>query len=176
MAETKTGKYIRTGVTVPSNHPEVTSPILSLKSDEDYGNRKFSMGWEPITEPFLMLKEHHKHDFDQFLCFLGGDPNNMLDLGGEVEMYMGPEMEKHIITRSTLVYIPANFVHAPWVIRKVTRPWIFITVCQEPTHTEKSFKEMVPEEERGKLLFVDQGYDGKEAVIVQPQVIRHEEK
>ena len=38
MAEMKTAKYIRTGVTRPSRHTEVTAPIITLTSDEEYGN------------------------------------------------------------------------------------------------------------------------------------------
>jgi len=131
MAETKTGKYIRTGVTVPSNHPEVASPILSLRSDEGYGNLKFSMAWEPITQPFMMLPDSHQHDFDQFLCFLGGDPRNMLDLGGEVELTLsedGKNLEKHSITTASTVFIPKGLYHAPLNFKRVDKPFIFINL------------------------------------------------
>ena len=33
---------------------------------------------------------------------------------------------------------------------------------------------MVSGEERGRLVFVDQGYDSKEAVVEQPRVMRSE--
>lgn len=78
---------------------------------------------------------------------------------------MGPELEKHIITTSDVVYLPADFIHGPWIIRNVTRPFIMVTVEQSPTHTEKSFKEMVTQEERDNLLFIDQGYDSAERVL-----------
>ncbi|MCK4273405.1 MAG: DUF521 domain-containing protein [Dehalococcoidales bacterium] len=35
-------------------------------------------------------------------------------LGAEVELYMGPEQERHVITTTTVVFIPPNFIHAPW--------------------------------------------------------------
>jgi hypothetical protein len=96
---------------------------------------------------------------------LGTDPDNPLDLGGEVEFCLGPEMEKHILTTSNMVYLPADFIHGPWIIRKVTRPFIMVTVEQSPTHTEKSCQELVSDEERDNLLFIDQGYDSEERVI-----------
>jgi hypothetical protein len=131
MAEKKTSKYIRTGVTSPSNHPEVSSPILSLRSDEGFGNLQFSMALEPITQPFQMLSDSHKHDFDQFLCFIGGDPRNALDLGGEVELTLsedGKEMEKHVFTTATTVYIPKGLYHAPLNFKRVDKPMTFINM------------------------------------------------
>jgi hypothetical protein len=49
-----------------------------------------------------------------------------VDLGAEVEMHLGPEIEKHIFNKSTIIWIPANFIHSPWKPLKTTRPWIFI--------------------------------------------------
>jgi len=46
----------------------------------------------------------HMHKTPEVVVHLGTNPDDPMELGGEVEMYMGPEMEKHIITRSTLVY------------------------------------------------------------------------
>ena len=44
-----------------------------------------------LPEPFEMVSDHHKHDFDQFLIFVGEDLTNMVDLGGEVELtFSGP--------------------------------------------------------------------------------------
>lgn len=129
MAELKTAKYLRTGVTRPTNRPDVTAPIIVLNSDENYGNLGFSMYWEGITKPFLMVPDNHKHDFPQYLCFLGGDPRNMLDLGAEIELTLsedGVNLEKHVITQATTVYIPAGLYHCPLNFKKVTRPLIFI--------------------------------------------------
>ena len=129
MGEGQTAKYIRSGVTRPSNHPEVTAPIITLNSDENYGDLGFSMYWEGITKPFEMIPENHKHDFPQYLCFLGGDPGNMLHLDGEVELTLsedGVHMEKHRITRATTVYIPSGLYHCPLNFKRVGRPMIFI--------------------------------------------------
>ena len=128
MAEMKTAKYIRTGVTRPSRHAEVTSPIIVLNSDENYGDLGFTVYWEAITNPFEMISENHAHDFPQYLCFLGGDPTNMLDLGGEVELTLsedGINMEKHVITKATTVYIPSGVYHCPLNFKRVDRPLIF---------------------------------------------------
>ena len=74
-------------------------------------------------------------------------------------------MEKHVLTTSDTVYLPANFIHGPWIIKKVTRPFIMVTVEQSPEHTEKSHQDMVSDEERDKLLFIDQNYDSPERIL-----------
>jgi hypothetical protein len=182
MAKTKYGKYFISGL--PPEHPLAARQVIaSLTGDVFEGSHQYFIRWVqrvPLGMPGATSWEQvghgpHMHKTPEVVIHLGTNPDDPMDLGGEVEMCMGPEMEKHIITKSTLVYIPANFIHAPWVIRKVTRPWIFMTVCQEPKHTEKSFKELVPKKERDNLLFVDQGYDSEEATIKPPRVLSRED-
>jgi hypothetical protein len=57
-------------MTNPTPHPEVTAPRLGLKSGGDFGNLDFSMSWWAITEPFVMVEDCHKHDFDQFILVI----------------------------------------------------------------------------------------------------------
>jgi hypothetical protein len=129
MAELKTAKYVREAPTRPSNHKEVTSPIPTLTSDENFGNLGFHSYWEAITKPFVIASDSHKHEFPQYITFLGGDITNMTDLGGEIELTLsedGINTEKHIITRATTVYIPAGLYHGPLIFKKVTKPILFI--------------------------------------------------
>jgi hypothetical protein len=60
-------------------------------------------------------------------------------------------MERHIITETTVVFIPPNFIHAPWNPLKTTRPWIFIEINQGLRHTEKFYPQLLTEEHREKL-------------------------
>jgi hypothetical protein len=101
----------------------------------------------------------HMHKYPELFMHLGTDPDNPMELGAEVEMFVGPEMEKHIITRSTIMYFPANLPHSPWRILKVTRPFLIVTVNQSPLHTEKALRDMVPEELRKRMIFIDAGYE-----------------
>ena len=97
----------------------------------------------------------HTHKYPELFIHLGTDPENPFDLGAEVEMFVGPEMEKHIVTTSTLVYIPANFVHCPFTITKVDRPFLFIQAQYAPKLTETSYKKLIAEAERDKYIFLD---------------------
>lgn len=67
----------------------------------------------------------HTHDFDEIIAFFGSDPNNPRDLGGEVELWMGGE--KHIITKSCLVFVPKDVEHCPLSINRVDRPIFHFT-------------------------------------------------
>ena len=97
----------------------------------------------------------HTHKTPEVLVALGTDPDNPRELGGEIELCVGPEMEVHRITQSTLVYIPANFIHCPFRIIKVDRPFLFIQSQYSPKLTETSLKKLVAEELRDKMVFID---------------------
>lgn len=101
----------------------------------------------------------HMHKYPELMMHLGTDPDNPLDLGAEVEMCVGPEMEKHVITQSTIIYLPANFIHSPWTIKKVTRPFLLVTINQSTVHTEKAFRDMIPKEQWTRTIFMDAGYE-----------------
>ena len=62
----------------------------------------------------------HIHSVDELLCFYGSDPFNPYDLGGEVEIWLNGE--KHILTQSSLIFIPAGMPHLPLYVNNVSRP------------------------------------------------------
>jgi hypothetical protein len=122
---------------------------IGPKSYGPYGAK----GWGKISHG------PHVHKYPELMIHLGTDPDNPMDLGAEVEMCVGPEMEKHIITKSTIIYLPANFVHSPWTIKKVTRPFLLVTVNQSTKHTEKALRDMIPVEDHKRTIFMDAGYE-----------------
>jgi hypothetical protein len=66
----------------------------------------------------------HVHDFDEVIGFIGNDPQNPADLGGEVEFWI--EDEKFMLTKSCLVYVPAGLRHCPLRVTRVDRPFLFL--------------------------------------------------
>jgi hypothetical protein len=97
----------------------------------------------------------HIHQDPELLVALGTDMNNPRDLGGKFEMCMGPEMESHIVTQSTMIWVPAKFIHAPFRVLEVTRPFLFIQCQYSPKLTETGLKKLVNEEMQNTLLFID---------------------
>jgi hypothetical protein len=68
----------------------------------------------------------HNHDFDEYLVFLGTNPEDPQDLGGEVELWL--ENEKHFINKSTAVFVPRGLYHTPMLFNKVNTPFTVIRV------------------------------------------------
>ncbi len=101
----------------------------------------------------------HEHKTPELFMHLGTDPDNPMDLGAEVEMFMGPEKEKHVFTKSTIICLPANFPHGPWRILNVTRPFLIVTCVQSTKHSEKARRDMVPKEDWKRNIFIDAGYE-----------------
>lgn len=88
-------------------------------------NADCSMGYHCISKP-MSFDDPHSHDFEEMLCFIGGDPTNIMDLGAEIEFYLGGE--KHIITKPAVVSIPKGLIHCPIIIKKVEKPLVFLEV------------------------------------------------
>lgn len=97
----------------------------------------------------------HKHRDPEVLVALGTDPDHPQELGAEYEVFMGPEMEKHVVSKPSLVFIPGNFIHCPFRVTRVTRPFIFIEAQYSPKDVETALRDMVPADMRNKYIFID---------------------
>jgi len=120
------------------------------------GSNFYFMHWVmPETdlnaEGFKVGHPPHKHEAAELLFHIGTDPKNPNDLGAEIEFHLGEEMEKHVFSRTTVIYIPAGMIHAPWKPLKITRPFLFLEVNQELKHTNKFFPELLPKEQRERV-------------------------
>jgi len=137
------------------------SNMFAAFADDDIieGCNYFSAMWMGESATKIMGHGPHKHPVPEVLVALGTDPKNPGDLGATFEMYMGTEMEKHIIDRSTIIYVPAETVHCPFTILKCTRPFLFIQAHYGPKLAETPMRELVPPEMRDKYIFIHS--DGK---------------
>ena len=109
-------------------HPIVEGdfgPKIEFTGERDFGSN-FSIICLPVTAPVLMEADPHCHEFDMYITLLGLDPNGLSDLGGEVELCLGKEGEKVLITEPTSVYIPKNMIHCPLEFKVVTKPILLI--------------------------------------------------
>ncbi|MBN2074244.1 MAG: hypothetical protein JW762_01710 [Dehalococcoidales bacterium] len=78
----------------------------------------------------------HSHNHHELLCFLGGDPENVNDLGAEVSVCLGEEQEEHVFDTATIVSIPPNVKHCPVTVTNVTRPLVFLVICTTEEKTD----------------------------------------
>jgi len=110
---TYTGHVIRRYERVDGTMPELpegfSTPLLWIDGQKLPGG--------PYTESLWFHNgdyngpEPHSHDFDEYIGFLGSDPENPEDLNGEVNLMLGGE--KLIIDKSTIVFIPKGLSHSP---------------------------------------------------------------
>jgi hypothetical protein len=101
-------------------------PVVIANGAKDYEGAEFSLRVHYITEPGVLVKEPHSHDFEQFYFFIGADLANIREFKAEVEFSLGEEGEKHIINVPTTVHVPIGLVHGPMNFKKVEKPIIFI--------------------------------------------------
>jgi len=161
--ETKYGKYFASGPKPrkkPNPNASSRLPRPVLWTDDDVIKGSFVFCALRMGASFVPPSHGpHTHRDPEILAVLGTNPDDPFDLeGAEIDVYMGPEMELHTITKSTLIYIPADFLHCPMHYRnveKVVHPIIFIQAQYSPKLNEKSFKELVKEPERDRLIFFD---------------------
>jgi hypothetical protein len=92
----------------------------------------------PVSQPWLMECQPHKHDFHQFLCFVGSDPYNIADFDAEIEVWLGEEGEKHTITSPTILHYPPGMVHNPVNYKKVGKPVFQFDIFFAPENLKKS--------------------------------------
>lgn len=166
MAKSKYGKYFFQYD--PKMWPNEKRPVMArMEESVVTGSHFYLVHWVvPGFEDVLGKHPYaghppHIHKDAELLFHIGTNPDDPMDLGAEIEMHMGPEMERHVFSKTTVIYIPPNFIHSPWRPIKTTRPWIFIEVNQGSRHTEKSFRQLLPKESREKNnwnMWKDEGY------------------
>jgi hypothetical protein len=141
MAKTKYGKYIISELKMPAIEAPWSPPnlggvskgkggrVLYMDSSIVPGAMYMECVWV-MPRPQLKAEDvakakrtgtgPHTHDYDEVIAFFGTDLNNPYDLGAEVELWL--DDEKHIITKTSLVFIPAGLKHCPLTFLRVDRP------------------------------------------------------
>jgi hypothetical protein len=111
----------------------VAGPQAYFRGDSDLPGAKINMGWQMFTKPYKLELESHHHDTDEYLFFLGATlPDLVGSFDGEIEYFMGTEYERHIITKATVLYIPAGVEHNPCDIKRLTKPMMFSALQLSP--------------------------------------------
>lgn len=130
MDTTKYGKYIVSDDNGRPQHdkreneefsaalPHISVPVAYLDDNVVKGSFYAECIWFHTASDAVV--EPHTHDFDEILAFFGSNPEDYHDLGGEVELWLGDE--KHILTKSCMVFIPKGLQHNPLIFRRIDRP------------------------------------------------------
>ena len=78
----------------------------------------------------------HKHDFNQILFWFSANTDDMSELSAEIDLYLGEENERHMLTASTAVGIPAGMPHMPANIHRMDHRFIFMEISASAKYEE----------------------------------------
>lgn len=127
---TKYGKYIESGYREENQDPERGIFIAQTDKNVIPGCPLGRFVRMPGPGPMPGHGSHERHEVPEYLIHLGNDPDDPMDLGAEVEFYLGRGKwrEKYVFTKSTAIYLPTGFWHCPWHIKKIWKPMTFVNV------------------------------------------------
>jgi len=134
MAARKYGKYV---VEALANQEERLGRVAHLFGGKHFQGTNFSPAWVGLTKPLFMMKESHSHDYDEYLFFWGTNAGNIDEFAAEVELCLGEEEEKYIITTPTVVYVPRGLKHCPLNFKIVDKPIMFMDISISPEYEAK---------------------------------------
>ncbi len=134
MAEKKYAKYIVTDLKKDIVEAPWSPPLSAAGNGK--GGRLLFMDGEVVPGAFYLetvwvtprkqgefpekMTKPHTHDYDEVLGFFGTNSDDIHDLGAEAELWL--DDEKHILTKSCMVFIPKGLRHCPLRFVRVDRP------------------------------------------------------
>ena len=104
------------------------SPQAYFRGEIYMEEATYHINWQVFTAPNNMEHPHIHQGAEEYIYFMGADPMNVFDFDCEIEMFFGddPEhMESRLITKPTVVRIPANVWHCPILFRNMNKPILF---------------------------------------------------
>jgi len=111
----------------------VPGPQAYFRGESVLPGSGINMGWQMFVKPYRMELESHHHDVDEYLIFLGATlPDLVGSFDAEIELFLGKEYEKHIITKATVLYIPRGLEHNPLDIKRLGKPMMFSALQLAP--------------------------------------------
>ncbi len=137
MTESKYGKYIVSDLRAPfseeynNEYAKWAKRVLWMDDKVVDGAFQMNVSWYLKPQTGETPLAAHTHDPNEIIGFFGNNHEDPYDLGGEVEIWLEDEM--HIITRSSLIYIPSGMKHCPLILRRVDRPIFHFSVVTAGT-------------------------------------------
>jgi hypothetical protein len=142
MAKSKYRKYIVTELKIPESKQKIAATyakyatrILWMDDNVVEGTFHMNTSWF-LKASTTTENEPHVHNSDEIIGFYGNNAQDPYDLGGEIEIWL--EDEKHILTRSCLIFVPAGMKHCPLILRHVDRPIFHFTIVASGQYTREA--------------------------------------
>ena len=127
----------------------VPGPQAYFRGDADLPGVKINMGWQIFVKPIRLEMESHHHDHDEYQFYLGATfPDLVGSYDADIDVFLGPEYEKHTISKATVLYLPAGFEHNPCDFRRIGKP-VFFSSCELSPFFNGYYQTMGYQEMRG---------------------------
>ncbi len=153
----KYGKYVITELKTPNFPPEFVTEYKKFATrilwmDKNVVPGAFQMNCSWYLKPSTHGAEAHQHDVDEIIGFFSNDAKNPYDLGGEIEIWL--EDKQYILTKSTILFVPAGMKHCPLIIRRVDRPVFHFSTVTGNQYIQKKMeaKPAVPKSELDRYV------------------------
>ncbi len=111
--------------------------LLWMDTNVVPGAFQMNMTWyhnAPDMRP-LYMHDEHSHDYDELIGFIGSNPDDPYDLGGEIEVGINGEL--HRLTKSSMIFLPAGLKHLPLSIIRLERPILHFSISMNSTYVVK---------------------------------------
>lgn len=132
MAETKYEKFIISDLNKVAD--PLGTRLYCLHGGMFEGAPYVDCAWFwPQSHEVVVVDKGHAHDFEEVITFFGSNPDDPTDLCGEIEFWMGDE--RHILTKSCIIFVPKGVKHCPLIVKRLDRP-----VFHFATATDKNYQ------------------------------------
>ncbi|MBN2240456.1 MAG: hypothetical protein JW712_11845 [Dehalococcoidales bacterium] len=117
---------------------DLRKSIMYVDGNIVKGGWYFQGSWFYKASDVPYPEKTHSHDFDEYLGFIGTNPDDPFDLGGEIELYL--DGEKYTLTETCIIFIPGGVEHCPVYCRRCDSPIWFMATFPNKTY-EKTYTE-----------------------------------
>lgn len=142
------GKYGHLIVSELLHEPEMTvdfkeiynkfaKRILWIDGNIVPGAFQMNTSWYKAVPEIDPIFAEHAHEAPEIIGFFGTDPENPYELNGEVQIDL--EDEPHVITGSSLIFVPSNLPHTLH-INRVDKPIFHFSVVMSGLYDGTSYR------------------------------------
>ncbi len=100
--------------------------VLWMDGNNVPGAFQMNVAWYYAVPERDPVFEEHCHDSDEIIGFFGCDPEDPYNLHAEIEITINGE--RHLLTKSTMIFAPAGLPHMRISIKKVDKPVFHFSV------------------------------------------------
>jgi hypothetical protein len=109
--------------------------VFELKGKDARGY-DFAVQLAPIDAIPLMNETQEAANADRAKAYIGGNPQNVKDLGTEIEISVGGESEIYKIDSASVTYIPKGTPYRQRVLNKSPKTGFVLTLTLPPKYVE----------------------------------------